>query len=580
MVLLSSVLCQLPLGAQPRIKRAPRTHHDLRLHTQSHDFILPSGYSYPDFTYNGGLVVEHASYWMLYWGDYWTTGLGLQQRNHFNSFIQAVAPSSGFAGQFAAYQQPGSPILAGSFAGEKLISTSPGASIDDTGITAQIGAWIQSGFLPVPDANTVFVNIFPPGTDVTSGGQSACEYFYGYHNDAVSPLGSFGYYRYIVLPYQNCFSDLAADGAVTVNGMTDTLGHEMAETETDPDVSYLTLGWYDNNDQDEIADICADTSATLGYLNFWFQKVWSTPNGAQGTCIGPVSGSPSIHLTISQIAEVYQDGTTEPAGAANILPSFPVTFTVSTDSATPVSLSVTGLPAGVTYTLNPTTVSASSSASLEVSTNASPGPAGVATVTATLNSQQAQFQFLVVPWQQVSAVNANVTNTGFAFNPSLSASASYEDMYSGSITVTNTGSQPIGPTILVGYHSLASGVSYPYTVGAGGTAAGPTDVGPNGDYVVQMPDGMLGSGQSVTQNVAFQDFDHADITFTPQVFQVQAPSACSISQNGPNIVDAQLIVNQALGATLPANDLNSDGSVNVVDVQLVMNAVLGLGCSL
>ncbi|HUA60109.1 MAG TPA: Ig-like domain-containing protein, partial [Verrucomicrobiae bacterium] len=45
------------------------------------------------------------------------------------------------------------------------------------------------------------------------------------------------------------------------------------------------------------------------------------------------------------------------------------------------------------------------------------------------------------------------------------------------------------------------------------------------------------------------------------------------------IVDAQDIINQALGSSQPANDLNSDKVVNVVDLQIVINAVLKLNCT-
>jgi hypothetical protein len=43
--------------------------------------------------------------------------------------------------------------------------------------------------------------------------------------------------------------------------------------------------------------------------------------------------------------------------------------------------------------------------------------------------------------------------------------------------------------------------------------------------------------------------------------------------------DVQAIINEALGVTTPANDLNGDGTVNVVDLQIVTNAVLGQSCS-
>jgi hypothetical protein len=42
--------------------------------------------------------------------------------------------------------------------------------------------------------------------------------------------------------------------------------------------------------------------------------------------------------------------------------------------------------------------------------------------------------------------------------------------------------------------------------------------------------------------------------------------------------DIQRIINEALGASSPVDDLNHDGSVNVVDIQIVLNSALGLGC--
>src|SRR5262249_18884585 len=45
-----------------------------------------------------------------------------------------------------------------------------------------------------------------------------------------------------------------------------------------------------------------------------------------------------------------------------------------------------------------------------------------------------------------------------------------------------------------------------------------------------------------------------------------------------NVVDVQLIVDQALGIFPPISDINGDDVVNIIDVQLTVNAALGLGC--
>jgi uncharacterized repeat protein (TIGR01451 family) len=53
---------------------------------------------------------------------------------------------------------------------------------------------------------------------------------------------------------------------------------------------------------------------------------------------------------------------------------------------------------------------------------------------------------------------------------------------------------------------------------------------------------------------------------------------CDINGDGTvNVVDVQLIINEALGVTPAVNDLNGDSVVNVVDVQILINAALGLG---
>ena len=558
---LTSIVFLLCATAHGQVRRTPSFGkvRDLRPASQSHDFVNNQGWpSTPNLTYFGGALMTHASYWMVYWGPYWTSGIGLSQRKHFTSFVQTAAPSTAFAGQFAEYQEPGNPILTGSFAGEVLIPTAPAASTTDAGIQSQISAWITTATLPVPDANTVFVVLFPAGADVNSGG-SACGNFFGYHNESTSPTGAFGRYRYIVLPYQNCGGDIAVDSPVAIHGMTDTLGHEMSETETDPDVGNLAYGWYDAVLGQEIADICVDDAATFGFQNFWMQKLWSD---AAATCIAPSMGSASIHLTISaSVGSV-------PTGAANLLPHFPTNYTISTDSASPVSLNISDMPPGVTYTLNRSSVTASEPATLEVSTNSNPGAAGFVTVTGTQNSQQAQFQLLITPWRQLSAVN--VTNSSFLYNSTLRA-------YAGTITLENTGSEAIGPTLLVGFHELSYGAK-PLSVL--GSASQYVETAPNGDYAVQFPDGMLAPGSFVTANVAFLKPGNGSLTFTPQIFEIQGATACDLSQNGfTSATDVQLIINEALGITKASNDLNGDGTVNVVDVEIVTNSALSLGCT-
>jgi RHS repeat-associated protein len=70
----------------------------------------------------------------------------------------------------------------------------------------------------------------------------------------------------------------------------------------------------------------------------------------------------------------------------------------------------------------------------------------------------------------------------------------------------------------------------------------------------------------------------AQTTMVPQ--SATPPGACAVTGDvTATVSDVQLMINQALGAAHPANDLNQDGIVNVIDVQIVLAAALGLGCT-
>jgi hypothetical protein len=61
---------------------------------------------------------------------------------------------------------------------------------------------------------------------------------------------------------------------------------------------------------------------------------------------------------------------------------------------------------------------------------------------------------------------------------------------------------------------------------------------------------------------------------------VSTANKCDVNLDGVvNVLDAQQMINEALGVIAAGNDLNQDGVVNVVDLQIVINAALGLGCA-
>ena len=79
-------------------------------------------------------------------------------------------------------------------------------------------------------------------------------------------------------------------------------------------------------------------------------------------------------------------------------------------------------------------------------------------------------------------------------------------------------------------------------------------------------------------------------TANPLQFTISAPTAvaasfnvpgftCAVTHDGtPSVADVQQMIDEALGAMPPTDDLNGDHVVNVADVEKVVAAAMGLGC--
>ena len=101
--------------------------------------------------------------------------------------------------------------------------------------------------------------------------------------------------------------------------------------------------------------------------------------------------------------------------------------------------------------------------------------------------------------------------------------------------------------------------------------------------VVSVTSGTTGSGSgAVTLNVApaalpFTRTVYIDIAST--YLTVSQTTPCNVAQNATvTVAVMQDVINEALGVTKAADDLNHDGIVNLVDAQIVAGAALGQGC--
>jgi hypothetical protein len=330
----------------------------------------------PQLSYYGGKVLANVKVVQVIYG----AGTYLAQTTTeaspgVSSFYQGVTASPYFdwlseyntTGN-AAGGQPGTNqvIGRGSLSGRYVIAPSAannGNAIQDANIQAELHAQIAAGHLPAPDANTLYSLFFRNGQSICAG--STCSLvsggFCAYHNTIAA--GSLPELYYTVEPDLSNVIGCGAGNAF--QNTTSVASHEMIESVTDPGVGLASvygppLGWYDGN-YGEIGDICNGQQGTVtggDGVTYTVQKQFSN---VAGNCIVSRTTTNDFSVTAS------------PA-SLSVARSSAVTATVSVSitagAAQSVVLGASGLPAGVTATFSPASVTAGSSARLTLSTGA------------------------------------------------------------------------------------------------------------------------------------------------------------------------------------------------------------------
>jgi hypothetical protein len=338
----------------------------------------------------------------------------------------------------------------GTFAGLFQIVPSAGnngSTIDDTNIQAEILAQITAGHLPAPtndalgNPNTLYMVYFPPGKTITQGASSSCVGggFCAYHGTTNSTFSS-KHVLYGVLPDMQAGSGCSTGcGTSSVFGnYTSVTSHELTEAMTDAQVGIATvigppLAWYDATNG-EIGDICNGQQASYVANGTTYTIQLEFSNSANN-CVTFPAGAPSPNFTLSASPSSLSV-TRGSSGNSTITVAPSGGFTGS------VSLSASGLPAGVTATFgtNPTTgsslltLSASSTATTGTSSVTITGTSGALThttsISLTVNAVATpDFSLSASPSSvsvtQGSTATSTITETpsgGFTGSVSLSAS--------------------------------------------------------------------------------------------------------------------------------------------------------------
>jgi hypothetical protein len=349
----------------------------------------------------------------------------------------------------------------GSFGGLFQIVPSAGnngSTISDSQIQSELLAQINAGHLPAPvldaagNPNTLYMIFFPPGKTITQGGSSSCVAggFCAYHGTTSSTLNS-KHVLYGVLPDMQAGSGCSTGcgTSTTFGNYTSVTSHELVEAMTDADVGIATtfappLAWYDQNNG-EIGDICnaQQGSYTANGTTYTIQLEFS--NAANNCVLPPAASNPNFSLSASPTSVSVNQGS---SGTSTI------TITPSGGFTGSVTLSASGLPAGVTAGFGTNPATSSSVLTLTASSTAATGTSTI-TITGTSGS--------LTHTTSVTLTVSAPAQPNFALSASPS-SLTVKQGTSGTSTITVTDQNGFTGSVSLSASGLPSGVTASFGV--------------------------------------------------------------------------------------------------------------------
>lgn len=245
--------------------------------------------------YFGGPVLSHVKIYAVFWGttvdkntvkgigDFFTAATNSSYFDWLKEYNTTVHSVTGRAGT-------NQEIGRGSFGGN--ITIQPGHRsnhLDDTDIQAELDDQITAGNLPKPDADTLYMNYFPPGVTITIDGQSSCSAFCAYHEGFVSKTN--GNIFYGVMPDLGGMCMLGCGFHGKFNNETIVSSHEMIEATTDPfpcagNKPDFPQAW-NAVDGNEIGDLCVSTEANLTTQGLTYDLQKEFDNATNSCASGP-----------------------------------------------------------------------------------------------------------------------------------------------------------------------------------------------------------------------------------------------------------------------------------------------------
>src|SRR5579859_703536 len=421
-------------------------------------FAAPAG---AHLSYFGGPVISNVHIVQVLWGNgAYLPEVSSTSTPSIASFYGDIT-SSGFITLLSQYSTPASggtnqTIGNGTFDGQFTIipsAANSGTTVDDTQIQSELLSQINAGHLPSPmldaagNVNTVYMFFFPPGITITQGGSSSCVSggFCAYHGTTSSTFNG-NNILYGVHPDMQAGSgcDVGCGSSSTFNNYTSVASHELAEAMTDADVGIATtfsapLAWYDMNNG-EIGDICNAQQGSYAANGTTYTIQLEFSNAANNCVLPPATATPNFSLSATPGSLSVTQGSSA---------SSTITVTPSNGFTGSVSLSASGLPAGVSasFGTNPTT--SSSAVTFTASSTASTGTKTV-TITGTSGS---------LTHTTTISLTVNATATPDFSLSASPASLTVKQGSSGSSTITVTPSNGFTGSVTLSNSALPSGVT-------------------------------------------------------------------------------------------------------------------------
>jgi hypothetical protein len=235
---------------------------------------LETKMSQPSIVYNGGLLIERAEVFSIFWGKEWNEKL-LNLRISLDDFFKVILNSE-VIDQLAEYNTEKYIIKHGKYLGSNNVIDPMPASrrLNDIDIQHFLKKQIfTNSSIPKPTINMLYFIYLPPGIVSVVGTNISCNKegekpkMCAYHSNLFDPQA-----YYAVIPYPSCTDCFMGkqEDLDPLDAITALSSHELCEAITDPIVG---SGWCDPSTFLEIGDICETELKNLG--QYKIQREWS-----------------------------------------------------------------------------------------------------------------------------------------------------------------------------------------------------------------------------------------------------------------------------------------------------------------